>query len=124
MQAATSGAHAALKGGATPSFEIFRADVSKTQDRAGLLKAVRERFAWIDLLVNNAGVAPTVRVDLLEASEESFDRVMNINARGPYFLTQAVANFWIAGLNQRPRGPASQRSSTSPPPPPMLRALT
>jgi NAD(P)-dependent dehydrogenase (short-subunit alcohol dehydrogenase family) len=102
VQAATSGAHAALKGGATPSFEIFQADVSRTQDRARLLQAVRERFAWIDLLVNNAGVAPTVRVDLLEASEESFDRVMNINARGPYFLTQAVANFWIAGLKQRP----------------------
>jgi NAD(P)-dependent dehydrogenase (short-subunit alcohol dehydrogenase family) len=102
VQAATSGAHAALKGRATSSFEIFRADVSKTQDRAILLKAVQERFAWIDLLVNNAGVAPTVRVDLLETSEESFDRVMNINARGPYFLTQAVANFWIAGLNQRP----------------------
>ncbi len=102
VQAATSGAHAALKGGATPSFEIFQADVSKTQDRAALLKAVRERFAWIDLLVNNAGVAPTARVDLLEASEESFDRVMNINARGPYFLTQAVANFWIVGLKQRP----------------------
>jgi NAD(P)-dependent dehydrogenase (short-subunit alcohol dehydrogenase family) len=58
VQAATSGAHVALKGGATPSFEIFQADVSKTQDRAGLLKAVLERFAWIDLLVNNAGVAP------------------------------------------------------------------
>jgi NAD(P)-dependent dehydrogenase (short-subunit alcohol dehydrogenase family) len=84
------------------SFEIFRADVSETQDRASLLQAVQERFAWIDLLVNNAGVAPTLRVDLLDASEESFDRVMNINARGPYFLTQAVANFWIAGLKQRP----------------------
>ena len=88
--------------GTESSFELFRADVSKMQDRTGLLKAVQKRFAWIDLLVNNAGVAPTVRVDLLEASEESFDRVMNVNARGPYFLTQAVANFWIAGLNQRP----------------------
>jgi len=100
VQAATSGAHAALKGGATS--EVFQADVSKAQDRVGLLKAVQERFGWIDLLVNNAGVPPTVRVDLLEASEESFDRVMNINARAPYFLTQAVANFWIAGLKQRP----------------------
>ena len=108
-QAATSGAHAtpslrsgqALKGGATPSFEIFEADISKAQDRASLLKAVQERFGWIDLLVNNAGVAPRTRADLLEASEESFDRLMSINARGPFFLTQAVANFWIAGLNQR-----------------------
>jgi 3-oxoacyl-[acyl-carrier protein] reductase len=88
--------------GADSSFELFQADVSKAQDRADLLKAVQERFGWIDLLVNNAGVAPTARVDLLEACEESFDRLMNINARGPYFLTQAVANFWIAGLNQRP----------------------
>jgi NAD(P)-dependent dehydrogenase (short-subunit alcohol dehydrogenase family) len=88
--------------GAESSFEVFQADVSKAQDRASLLKAVRKRFGWIDLLVNNAGVPPTVRVDLLEASEESFDRLMNINARGPYFLTQAVAKFWIAGLNERP----------------------
>jgi len=101
-QAATSGAHAALKGGATCSFEVFQADVSKAQDRADLLRAVQERFGWIDLLVNNAGAAPTARVDLLEAGEESFDRLMNINVRGPYFLTQAVANFWIAGLNERP----------------------
>jgi NAD(P)-dependent dehydrogenase (short-subunit alcohol dehydrogenase family) len=93
----------AAPAGAESSFGIFRADISKTQDRAGLLKAVLERFAWIDLLVNNAGVAPTPRVDLLEASEESFDRVMNTNARGPYFLTQAVANFWIASLRQRPK---------------------
>jgi len=102
VQAAAAGAHAALEGGATPSFEVFQADISKTKDRAGLLEAVRERFAWIDLLVNNAGVAPTLRVDLLEAGEKSFDRLMNINARGPYFLTQAVANFWIAGLKHRP----------------------
>ena len=95
--------------GAESSFEVFRADVSKTQDRAGLLKAVLERFAWIDLLVNNAGVAPTARVDLLEASEESFDRIMNINLRGPYFLTQAVANFWLAGLEQRPKETAKPK---------------
>jgi len=101
-QAAAPGAHAALKGGATPSFEVFQADISKAQDRAGLLKAVQERFGWIDLLVNNAGVAPARRVDLLEAGEESFDRLMNINVRGPYFLTQAVANFWIGEMKQRP----------------------
>jgi NAD(P)-dependent dehydrogenase (short-subunit alcohol dehydrogenase family) len=101
-QAAATGGHGALKGGATPSFEICQADISKAQDRASLLKAVQERFGWIDLLVNNAGVAPARRVDLLEAGEESFDRLMNINVRGPYFLTQAVANFWIAGLKHRP----------------------
>jgi NAD(P)-dependent dehydrogenase (short-subunit alcohol dehydrogenase family) len=101
-QAAPPDAPAALKSGAASSFEVFRADISKAQDRAGLLTAVRERFGWIDLLVNNAGVAPTRRVDLLEAGEESFDRLININVRGPYFLTQAVANFWIGGLKHRP----------------------
>ena len=101
-QAARAGANAALTGDATPSFEIFRADISQARDRAALLKAVQERFGWIDLLVNNAGVAPTRRVDLLQAGEESFDRLMNTNVRGPYFLTQAVASFWIGGLNERP----------------------
>jgi NAD(P)-dependent dehydrogenase (short-subunit alcohol dehydrogenase family) len=94
---------------AESSFEIFQADISKAQDRARLLKAVQERFTWIDLLVNNAGVAPTVRVDLLQANEESFDRLMNTNLRGPYFLTQAVANFWIAGLNERPEKSAKPK---------------
>jgi NAD(P)-dependent dehydrogenase (short-subunit alcohol dehydrogenase family) len=92
----------AAPAGADSSFELFQADVSKAQDRAAMLKAIQERFGWIDLLVNNAGVAPTMRADLLEASEESFDRLMSVNVRGPYLLTQAVANFWIAGLNQRP----------------------
>ena len=89
-------------GGAAPCFEIVQADISFSSERAALLEAVRERFTWFDLLVNNAGVAPAARVDLLEAGEESFDRLMSINARGPYFLTQAVANFWIAGLGSRP----------------------
>jgi NAD(P)-dependent dehydrogenase (short-subunit alcohol dehydrogenase family) len=92
----------AAPSGVDSSFELFQADISKAEDRAGLLKAVQERFGWIDLLVNNAGVAPRGRVDLLEAGEESFDRLMNINARGPFFLTQAVAKFWIAGLKDRP----------------------
>ena len=48
-------------------------------------------FGRIDLLVNNAGVAPNVRADILEAGEESFDRLININLKGPYFLTQLVA---------------------------------
>ena len=86
---------------AESSFEIFQADISKRSDRARLLKSVLKRFGCIDLLVNNAGVAPTVRKDLLEADEQSFDRLMSINARGPFFLTQAVAKFWIAGLKRR-----------------------
>ena len=92
----------ATPAGANCSCEIVQADVAKAEDRARLLRVVQERFGWVDLLVNNAGVAPAVRADLLEATEESFDRVMSTNARGPFFLTQAVANFWIGALQQRP----------------------
>jgi len=80
---------------AQSSFEIFQADISEAADRARLLESVLQRFGGIDLLVNNAGVAPAERKDLLETSEESFDRLMRINARGPFFLTQAVANYWV-----------------------------
>ncbi|MDO5722391.1 MAG: 3-ketoacyl-ACP reductase [Actinomycetaceae bacterium] len=54
-----------------------------------------QAFGRVDVLVNNAGVAPSVRADILEATAESYDRVMSINLRGPYFLTQCVANHMI-----------------------------
>ena len=73
-------------------FEFFRGDLSKTEDREGLVNAALKRFGRIDGLVNVAGVAPRVRADLLTMSEESYDFVMNINTRGTLFLTQAVAN--------------------------------
>lgn len=72
-----------------------RADVSIADDRAQLVQEVMNAYGCIDLLVNNAGVAPNVRADLLEAGEESFDRMININLKGPYFLTQAVAHQMI-----------------------------
>ena len=71
--------------------EIVQADVSLAEDRARMLGFVRERFGRLDLLVNNAGVAPHVRADLLEAGEESFDRMISINLKGPFFLTQGAA---------------------------------
>ena len=71
------------------------ADVGRADDRAALVDAVKAAFGRLDLLVNNAGVAPTVRDDILEAGEDSFDRLMAINLRGPYFLTQAVANWML-----------------------------
>jgi NAD(P)-dependent dehydrogenase (short-subunit alcohol dehydrogenase family) len=73
-----------------------RADVSSAEDRERLLKATLLEYGRIDFLVNNAGVAPAVRADLLEASEESFDRLLGINLKGPYFLTQRVALQMIA----------------------------
>ena len=69
--------------GSKASFEVFQADISLPEDRARLLETVRERFEWIDLLVNNAGVAPSPRADILQASEESFDRIFAINLKGP-----------------------------------------
>jgi 3-oxoacyl-[acyl-carrier protein] reductase len=70
---------------------LVQADVSVAADRERLVAETLGAFGRIDLLVNNAGVAPDVRADLLEATEESFDRLININLKGPYFLTQLVA---------------------------------
>jgi NAD(P)-dependent dehydrogenase (short-subunit alcohol dehydrogenase family) len=72
-----------------------RADIGSKADRATLLAAVEGHFGALHVLVNNAGVAPEVRADILEASEESFERLMRINLQGPYFLTQGAANFMI-----------------------------
>src|SRR5262249_49077630 len=72
-----------------------RADIATAAGRKVLIDFTREEFGRLDLLVNNAGIAPAVRADLLEASEESFDRLMNTNVKGPYFLTQVAANWMI-----------------------------
>jgi NAD(P)-dependent dehydrogenase (short-subunit alcohol dehydrogenase family) len=72
-----------------------RSDVSNADDRARTIDEVRQRFGRLDVLVNNAGVAPKVRADVLEAGEDSFDRLIAINLKGPYFLTQLAARFMI-----------------------------
>ncbi len=79
-----------------------RADVTDREARQRALDEIKARFGRLNVLVNNAGVAPRVRADILEATEESFDWVMNINLKGPYFLTQAVANWMIAQRNADP----------------------
>jgi len=78
--------------------EICQGDISVAADRQRLLDSVKAHFGRLDLLVNNAGVAPNVRADLLDAGEESFDRLISINLKGPYFLTQAAAKWMIACL--------------------------
>ncbi len=83
--------------------EICQADISKAEDRTRLVEFTREKFGRLDLLVNNAGVAPDVRADILEASEASFDRLININVKGPYFLTQLVAKWMIEQVGSSPR---------------------
>jgi NAD(P)-dependent dehydrogenase (short-subunit alcohol dehydrogenase family) len=78
-----------------PAVVYFQADISEPDQRQQLVQAVRERFGRLNVLVNNAGVAPQVRADILEAGEESFERLIRINLQAPYFLTQAVARWMI-----------------------------
>lgn len=70
-------------------------NVAEAADRQAIVDAVRQQFGRLDVLVNNAGVAPNVRADILDATEESFDRLIGINLKGPYFLTQTVARWMI-----------------------------
>ncbi len=80
---------------------ISQADISLATDREKLVREAIEKYGSIDVLVNNAGVAPNVRADLLEAGEASFDRLININLKGPYFLTQQVARIMIDRKKER-----------------------
>ncbi|GAB4451427.1 MAG: 3-ketoacyl-ACP reductase [Armatimonadaceae bacterium] len=87
---------------------LCQADVSSAEDRERLIDTALSTYNRLDLLVNNAGVAPNVRADILEASEESFDRLIHINLKGPYFLTQRVAREMIAQVERSPELPAPQ----------------
>ena len=82
-------------GGGNSRVAICQADVSELNDHRKLLDTTRAEFGRLDFLVNNAGVSPNQRVDLLEATEESFDRLLKINLKGPYFLSQAAARWMI-----------------------------
>lgn len=76
--------------------EIFQCDISSAGDRAALVEFARQKFPRLDLLVNNAGIAPRVRQDVLDATEESFDELIATNLKGPHFLSQLAAR-WMAG---------------------------
>ena len=75
--------------------ELSRADIADATDRERLIEETKASFGRLDFLVNNAGIAPDKRVDLLNASEDSFDHLINVNLKGPYFLSQAVARWMI-----------------------------
>jgi NAD(P)-dependent dehydrogenase (short-subunit alcohol dehydrogenase family) len=79
----------------SPDVIYVRGDISKADDRVACLEQIRNKFGQLNLLVNNAGIAPRVRADILAATEESFDEIFNVNLKGPYFLTQAVANWMV-----------------------------
>jgi 3-oxoacyl-[acyl-carrier protein] reductase len=85
---------------------VVQADIGAAEDRERLVQDTLDHFGRINLLVNNAGMAPRVRMDILQTSEESYDEVMSVNLKGPFFLTQQVANAMIelkqAGLVEQP----------------------
>ncbi|MGA0558735.1 3-ketoacyl-ACP reductase [Larkinella sp. VNQ87] len=70
-------------------------DIASKDDRSRMLEQIRAHFGRLNVLVNNAGVAPKERRDILEATEESFEYVLSTNLQGAYFLTQAVANWLV-----------------------------
>ena len=80
--------------------EYQSVDVSKEEDRRRLFDRTEERYGKIDVLVNNAGVAPQVRADLLEMTQESFDRVLSVNLRGTFFMCQEAARRMVAAKQQ------------------------
>jgi NAD(P)-dependent dehydrogenase (short-subunit alcohol dehydrogenase family) len=74
---------------------LVKADISSTVDRQRLVAETMDYFGRIDLLVNNAGVAPRKRLDILTVGEDSYDEILNINLKSPFFLTQQVAKVMI-----------------------------
>ena len=95
-------------------FIYIQGDISKTEDRKRIASETSSHFGGIHVLVNNAGVAPNVRADLLEMGEESYDRVMGINAKSNMFLTQEVANIMIKqSIEGKKRGTIINISSCS-----------
>lgn len=83
-------------------FLPVRGDIADIEGHGRIIEEVLARLGKIDLLVNNAGVAPIVRADILETTVESFDRVFGVNARGAFFFTQKVARQMIAQVQEDP----------------------
>lgn len=82
----------------------IQCDISDSAMRAYLIAQTVSRYGRIDVLVNNAGVAPAVRMDVLDTTEENFDRVLDINLRGTFFLCQLAASAMLARLQQEEEG--------------------
>jgi NAD(P)-dependent dehydrogenase (short-subunit alcohol dehydrogenase family) len=78
-----------------------QANIAEGEDRERLVQQALGKFGRIDLLINNAGIAPDQRKDILEMSIESYDKVMGVNLTGPFFLTQRVAQEMIAAVTDK-----------------------
>ena len=99
----------------------MQANVADREDRQRLVGETLSRFGQIDLLVNNAGMAPRQRLDILEMGEESYDEILEVNLRGPFFLTQLIAKTMLEQADSRegsrsvpsptPGSPSGQRAA-------------
>ena len=85
----------------------FQGNVAVREDRQAMLDKILSHFGSVNVLVNNAGIAPRERVDILHAKEEIWDEVMEINLKGPYFLTQLFANYFVEKKLENPLFEAS-----------------
>ena len=78
----------------------FQGDLSQSGDHNNFCKQVMKEYGRIDFLINNAGIAPRIRMDILETTEKSFDFVLDVNLKGTFFLTQAVANIMVQQVEE------------------------
>jgi len=91
----------------------LQGNISEKSDRQRILEGVKAEFGYLNFLINNAGVAPRVRADVLEVAEEDFDHLMDINLRGTFFLTQQVANWMVELKKESPNQDFSLVTITS-----------
>lgn len=82
------------------NFALVSGDIAKSDDRQRIVDDTLAALGRLDALVNNAGIAPRVRADILDATEDSFDELIAVNLKGPYFLSQSVARHWIERRGQ------------------------
>ena len=85
----------------------FQGNVAIREDRQAMLDKILSHFESVNVLINNAGIAPRERADILHAKEEIWDEVMEINLKGPYFLTQLFANYFVEKKLENPLFEAS-----------------
>jgi len=97
QQAAEETAAACRKLAPDPAqqFAIVGGNVGLAVDRQRIFEETLAAFGHLDALVNNAGIAPRIRADITEATEEVFDEVINVNLKGPYFLSQLAVRYWL-----------------------------
>ncbi len=77
-------------------------DISRHENRENIIQKIKQEFGSLNVLVNNAGIAPAERADILEAGEESFDKLIGVNLKSPYLLTQLVANWMVEQKHDNP----------------------